>query len=326
VAGDAALLVLGLALLIGGADVMVRGAVGLSLRFRVPALVVSLTVVAAGTSAPELVISARAVADGLPGLALGNVIGSNIANVLLVIGLPALIAGFAEPDGDSRRSYAWMLGATALFTAFMVHGRVPAWGAALLLTLLVAMLTDAIWRALARRTGPETEAAAAPAEAGGAKAGMSAADPAAPAWRHGLMIGLGVAGLAIGADLLVAAAARIAAGLGVGPAVIGLSIVAIGTSLPELATAAAAGLRGRGDVALGNVIGSNIFNLLGITGVAALVGPLWVPDRIAATDLWVLWAATLALAPLALFGRPFGRRAGLVLTGCYILYLVALGG
>ena len=325
-AGDAALLILGLALLIGGADGMVRGAVGLSLRFRVPAMVVSLTVVAAGTSAPELVISARAVADGLPGLALGNVIGSNIANVLLVIGLPALISGFAEPDGDTRRGYLWMLAATALFSAFLLHGRVPAWGAVLLLAMLVAILTDSVRGALAGRTGPEAPAAPRRPDAGADRGDTPLVDPAAPAWRHVLMIALGVAGLAIGADLLVDAAARIAAGLGVGPVVIGLSIVAIGTSLPELATAVAAGLRGRGDVALGNVIGSNIFNLLGIVGFAALVGPLTVPDRIAGLDLWVLWAVTLALAPLALAGRPLGRRAGLGLTGCYILYLVTLGG
>lgn len=315
-AGDAALLILGLALLIGGADVMVRGAVGLSLRFRVPALVVSLTVVAAGTSAPELVISARAVADGLPGLALGNVIGSNIANALLVIGLPALIAGFAEPDRETDRGYLWLLGAAALFTVVMLSGRVAPVAAVAMLLTLAAVLFDTIRHALAQRTGPETGPATALPGGSGTPAVRQLAG----------MLAAGVLGLAVGAELLVGSAERIATAMQIPPVLIGLSIVAIGTSLPELATAITAALKGRGDVALGNVIGANIYNLLGITGVAALVGPVTVPDRIIEVDLWVLWAAILALAPLALFGRPFRRVAGLVLTGCYILYLVALGG
>lgn len=314
-AADLALLLLGLGILIGAGDVLVRGAVGVSLRLRIPALIVSLVVVAAGTTAPELVISVRALADGLPGLALGNVVGSNIANSLLVIGLPALIAGFAKPDTESRRSYLRLVGAVALFSGFMLSGRIGASGAALLLLALVLVLFDTVRHALTRRTGPETEPAA-----------DLPGNAATPAWQLAGMLVLGFLGLAFGADLLVASAERIAVTLGIAPAVIGLSIVAIGTSLPELATAITAGLKGRGDVALGNVIGANIYNLLGITGVASLAGDMQVPDRFAGTELWVLWAATAALAPLALFGRPLGRAAGLALTGGYLVYLVVLVG
>lgn len=311
--GDLALLVVGLAILIGAGDVLVRGAVGLSLRLRMPALIVSLVVVAAGTTAPELVISANAVADGLPGLALGNVVGSNIANALLVIGLPALLAGFAVPDAESRRSYLRLVGALALFSGFMLAGRIAPWGAGVLLAALALVLFDTIRHALSRRTGPETEPAA-----------DLRGSAATPAWGLAAMLVVGFAGLTVGAELLVGAAERIAATMGIAPAVIGLSIVAIGTSLPELATAITAGLKGRGDVALGNVIGANIYNLLGITGVASLAGDMTVPARFAGTELFVLWTATLALAPLALFGRPLGRLAGLALTGGYLVYLVTL--
>lgn len=315
-AGDLALLILGLAILIGAGDVLVRGAVGLSLRLRMPALVVSLVVVAAGTTAPELVISVRSVADGLPGLALGNVVGSNIANALLVIGLPALIAGFAEPDRESRRSYLRLLGALALFSAFMLSGRVPPWGSAVLLLALALVLFDTVRHALALRTGPETEPAA-DLPGGNGKASV----PVLAAFLFA-----GFAGLALGADLLVGAAERIAGAMGIAPAVIGLTVVAIGTSLPELATAVTAGLKGRGDVVLGSVIGANIYNLLGITGVAALAGDMTVPARFAGPELWALWAATATLVPLALFGRPLGRPAGLALTAGYIVYVVTRGG
>lgn len=314
-AADLALLLLGLGILIGAGDVLVRGAVGVSLRLRIPALVVSLVVVAAGTTAPELVISVRAVADGLPGLALGNVVGSSIANSLLVIGLPALLAGFAKPDTESRRSYLRLLGAVALFSGFMLSGQIGPAGAALLLLALALVLFDTVRHALTRRTGPEIEPAA-----------DLPGDAATPGWQLAGMLLIGFLGLAFGAELLVGSAERIAATLGIAPAVIGLSIVAIGTSLPELATAITAGLKGRGDVALGNVIGANIYNLLGITGVASLAGDMAVPDRFAGTELWVLWAATAALAPLALFGRPLGRAAGLALTGGYLVYLVVLVG
>lgn len=320
---DVALLVLGLGLLIGAGDVLVRGAVAASLRLRLPALVVSLVIVSAGTTAPELVISVRAVADGLPGLALGNVIGSNIANALLVIGLPALIAGLAEPDPESRRGYLRLLGAAALFSLCMLAGRVGAGAAMLLLAALALLLADTVRHALRQRTGPETM----PAAAGdGGEDDPAGGDRPPPGWRVAAMLVAGIAGLALGADLLVGAAERIATAMGVAPAVIGLTIVALGTSLPELATAVTAGLKGRGDVALGNVIGANIYNLLGITAAAALAGDLTVPGRITAIDLWVMLAALAALAPLALFGRPLGRLAGLALTGGYLIYVVALIG
>ena len=308
--------VLGLGLLLLAGDALVKGAVNLSLRLGIPAAIVGMTVVAFGTSAPELLVSVQAVLAGAPELALGNVVGSNIANVLLVLGLPALFATVSISGPGARRDLRIMLAASALFAVLVFLGPIRWPQALVLLSGLAWLLWDALRQAQAHRNGARPDAAAAP-PLEQAEAGMS--------WlRIGLFTGFGILGLPIGASLLVDGSVAIAAVLGVSEVVIGLTLVAVGTSLPELATTLIAALRREAGVALGNVLGSNCFNLLGILGVAGLVGPIPVPPEVLSRDLWVMLGSSLVMGVLIYVGRPLGRWAGLGLLALYAGYLALL--
>lgn len=308
---------LGLVILLLAGDSLVRGAVNLSLRVGLPALIVSLTIVAFGTSAPELLIGISAVQDGKPGLALGNVVGSNTANVLLVLGLPAMIAAMHTSRIDTRRSYLVMLAATALFIGLAFLGDFTWVSGVILLGALALILGDQF-----------REARCHMAENGAAceddLAELEGADPDMPWWQIFVFLILGLIGLPVGAHLLVENASVIARAFGVSDAVIGLTLVALGTSLPELATTVMAALRNQADVAMGNVIGSNVFNLLAIVGVTTLFGPIPVAPEFLTFDLWVMAGASLILAPFVLMGRDLGRRWGIVLTAGYLAYVIAV--
>ena len=309
---------LGLIILLLAGDTLVKGAVNLSLRLGIPALMVSLTVVAFGTSAPELLISVKAVLDGVPGLALGNVVGSNTANVLLILGIPAMIFGIAS-GSDTSRSFVFMIAGTVLFIGLAHVGPFTWWSGLILLAGLALILIDSARSAKAHRRAADTAAA----EAGIAGiADIEEADPDMPWWQVLLYLALGLVGLPLGADLLVDSSVAIAAAFGVSDAVIGLTLVAIGTSLPELATTVMAAVRRQSDIALGNVIGSNMFNLLGIIGIAALVGPIPVDPGILRFDMWVMLAASLVLAPFVFLRWSMGRLVGVVFTALYVAYLV----
>lgn len=305
--------ILGLIILVLAGDALVRGAVNMALRLGIPALIVSLTVVSFGTSAPELFISIGAILDGAPGIAIGNVVGSNTANVLLVLGIPALISGIDTHLSDTRRSYVMMVFASLWFIAlcffgplFWVHGL-------LLLGVLAVILTDQVREARVHmRAGCDTDKA------------VEGADPSMP-WPKILMyLGLGLVGLPIGANLLVDAAVNIATSMGVSETVIGLTLVAIGTSLPELATTIMAALRRHAEVALGNVIGSNMFNLLAIIGVSSFFGEIPVAQSFLGFDLWVMLAATLVLGPFVLLRINMTRAMGGILTALYVTYVVTV--
>ncbi len=298
----------GLVILLSAGDLLVKGAVNLSLRLGIPALIVSLTVVAFGTSAPELLISVQAILAGAPGLAIGNVVGSNTANVLLVLGVPALLAGLATDGSDTRRSYVQMLAASVLFFVLCVLGPLTWWHGLVLLAGLAAMLIWAARAAMAHRAGMP------------AADDLEGADPDLPWWKILGALAIGLVGLPVGADLLIRGATTIAQSFGLSDEVIGLTLVAVGTSLPELATTVSAALRRQADVALGNVIGSNMFNLLGIIGVAALVGPIPVSDGLIRFDLWVMIAASVLIAPFVFRGWYMGRAWGAVLTALYVGY------
>lgn len=307
--------VLGLIILLLAGDSLVKGAVNLSLRVGIPALIVSLTIVAFGTSAPELLISINAALEGVPGIALGNVVGSNVANVLLVLGVPALIAVMHTSQCDSRKSFLHMIGATGLFIALAWRGVFDWIAGIILLAVLALILLDAIRDALAhKRAGVVEEDLEDP----------EGADPDMPWWKIGLFLVLGLIGLPLGADLLVDSAREIAAMFGVSDAVIGLTLVALGTSLPELATTVMAAIRRQADVALGNVIGSNMFNLLAIIGVAALIAPMPVDPAFLRFDLWVMAAASLILVPFVFLGRDLGKVWGVVLTALYLVYIAVV--
>ncbi|MBF9057581.1 calcium/sodium antiporter [Rhodobacterales bacterium HKCCSP123] len=305
---------LGLIILLLAGDVLVKGAVTLSLRLGIPALIVSLTIVAFGTSAPELLISIKAVLDGVPGLALGNVVGSNTANVFLILGVPALLFGLAA-GSDTRRTYLFMIGGSLLFTLLAFTGPFTWVSGLVLLAVLGAILFDAARAAHAHRKA--TNGAPVPEEEA-----LEEADPEMPWWKIGLYLALGLIGLPLGADLLVDSSVAIAQAYGVSDTVIGLTLVAIGTSLPELATTVMAALRRHSDVALGNVIGSNMFNLLAIIGIAALVGPIPVDPEILHFDIWVMLAASLALAPFVFLRWSMGRLVGVIFTALYLAYLL----
>ena len=307
---DLVLVGVGLALLVAGGEALVRGAVNLSLRLGLSPLLVGLTVVAFGTSAPELLVSVQAVRDGAPGLALGNVVGSNIANVLLVLGVPAVISGIRTAGLDLRRSYLAMLGASVLFVALALTGRFGAAACCVLLAGLALMLWDSIRDARARvADGPVA---------------VEGADPAMPGWRVAAFLVAGLVLLPAGAGMLVGGATSLARAVGISETVIGLTLVAVGTSLPELATSVIAAFRNQAEVAMGNVIGSNVFNLLGIIGIAGLVSPLPVPAQMLRTDLWVMLAAAVVMAPFVFARRDISRPVGAGLVAGYAAYVTAL--
>ena len=312
---------LGLVILLLAGDSLVKGAVNVSLRLGVPALIVSLTIVAFGTSAPELLIAIQAVLDNAPGIALGNVVGSNTANVLLVLGVPAILSGLSTEECDTRRTYVMMLAASVLFIA-LAFGGTFAWPQGLLLLAALSLvLGDAFWSARAHHKAARAEEAEAAADE---EEEVEGADPNLPWWKIGVFLALGVVGLPLGADLLVDSSENIALAMGVSETVIGLTLVALGTSLPELATTVMAAMRKQADVALGNVIGSNMFNLLAIVGVAALVGPMPVPPEMLRFDLWVMLAASVVLLPFVFLRWSMSRPWGIALTALYVGYVLVV--
>lgn len=306
--------ILGLVILLLAGDVLVKGAVNLALRLGIPALIVSLTIVAFGTSAPELLISIQSILDGVPGLALGNVVGSNTANVLLVLGIPALMAGLGATS-DTRREYMFMMAGTVLFIALCFMGPLTWWHGIILLAGLAFVLGDAVRKARAHR---KANSCADEID------DLEEADPDMSWWKIGIYLALGLVGLPLGASLLIDSATAIASEYGISDAVIGLTLVAVGTSLPELATTVMAAFRRQADVAIGNVIGSNVFNLLAIIGIAVFVGPIPVDEGILRFDLWVMLAASIVLAPFVFYRWGMGRAVGLAFSALYVGYVVLL--
>jgi cation:H+ antiporter len=309
---DLVYVAIGLVLLVLAGDALVRGAVNLSLRLGIPPLVVGLTVVAFGTSAPELLVSIRAVIDEVPGIALGNVVGSNIANILLVLGIPAIISTIHSSTVGVSRGFLTMLASTALFIALCFMGPITWWHSLILLAGLALMLMDNLRIARAHRNAVKDEEE------------LEGADPSAPWWKIIAFLVVGIVGLPIGADFLVTGAADVARIFGLSETVIGLTLVAVGTSLPELATTVAAAFKKQADVAMGNVIGSNVFNLLGIIGVAGFVGPIPVAASMLQSDLWVMAAASLLLIPFILMRFNITRTVGIGFVAAYVAYTVSL--
>lgn len=317
---------LGLVILLLAGDALVKGAVNLSLRLGVPALIVSLTIVGFGTSAPELLIAIQAILDDAPGIALGNVVGSNTANILLVLGLPAILAVMHTSKCHTRRSYLQMLATTVLFIVLCFLGPLVWWHGIILLGGLALMLGSAMRETHKHKRATRNDAAALIAEAGpDVDVGeIEGADPSLPGWKLALYLVLGLVGLPLGASLLVDGSVNIATSFGISETVIGLTLVAVGTSLPELATVVMAALRNKADVALGNVIGSNMFNLLGIIGIAVFVGPIPVDTQFLTFDLWIMLGAALLLIPFVFFRRDITRTWGVILTALYAGYVTVV--
>jgi len=314
-ASDYTLILAGLFLLALGAESLVHGAVSLALRLRVSPLLVGITIVAWGTSTPELIVSVNASMSGNYGIAVGNVVGSNIVNVLLILGVAALISPISIPPRAIGRDGLFALAAAGLFIWLALKQPILGFNEGVLfLGVLAAMAVFAYGQ-----------------ESGKAEEGEG---PALPELKHPVLMDLmlivtGLGLLVIGADVLVHGSVSVARGFGISETVIGLTLVAAGTSLPELATSVAAALRGRAGISVGNVTGSNVYNVLGILGVAALIAPVQIDPTIVQIDMWVMLAATLLLFPPLLFGNRIGRLYGVVLLagyGAYLAYLFTAHG
>ncbi len=301
-------LVLGVVLLFVGGDRLVRGAVSLAARLRVRPMVIGLTVVAFGTSAPELAASITAALAGTPELAVGNVVGSNIANVGLILGLTALVWPLAADGRFVRVEVPIMVGVTLVALPLVADGRVARWEGLALLVGLAAFLTY-----VARSGSTLAEEATESVQA----------DPA-PLW---LALAVTTAGgflLWLGARLLVTGAVDIASALGVSDRIIGLTMVAVGTSLPELASSLVAALKRQSDIVLGNIVGSNIFNLLAVLGATAAIHPFGFDAVAARLDLVAMTLFAVAVVPLMWRRDRLGRVGGSMLLVAYALFVTAL--
>ncbi len=306
----------GIAVLVAGAELLVRGASAIAARLGVAPVVIGLTVVALGTSAPELAIGVRAAAGGDTELAFGNVIGSNIANVLLILGSAAVISSLAVAQRIVRLDVPIVLALSVTVLVLAADGTVGRIDGVLLLVALVGYLA---W--LTRTARHETPDVL--AEYDDVVHDVESATADRPLAVQGVLILAGLAGLVIGGELLVDGAVEVAAELGVSDLVIGLTVVAIGTSLPELATSVLAALRGQRDMAVGNVIGSNVLNLTAVLGTTSLVAADGVPvsDQALRVDLPVMLLATAVLVPVLWNGFVITRTEGAVLLGGYATYL-----
>ncbi|MCJ8309796.1 MAG: calcium/sodium antiporter [Rhizobiaceae bacterium] len=302
---------LGLVLLLVGGDLLVKGAVGLAEKFGISPLIIGLTIVALGTSAPELLISLQAALAGSGELAVGNVVGSNIANVLLVLGLPAIIASISSNDKSIHGTLFFLIGLTAIFMWQMYASPISRLDGLLLLLLLTAFLVQQFIHA--RRSKSVTDDYH---DEIGSVPGAN--------WKIVAMLVAGIIALPFGADLTVDASVEIARRWMIDEEVIGLTIIAIGTSLPELATGVMAARHNNTSVAIGNVVGSNFFNIAAIMGATAFIaGDVTVGAHIIGFDMWIMLASTLFLIALPLLGLTIGRKGGVLLLGAYFAYLVS---
>ena len=299
------LFVVGLAALFFGGEYLVRGASAIARKFNLSPMVIGLTIVGFGTSAPEMLVSVQAALADQPAIAIGNVLGSNIANILLILGLSALIAPLLIPVRKLWRDLAFMLAATAVIWVMLLDGQVTRFDGVILLAGL------AIFLIVAFLTGKSDE--------------DQSIEGDIPQWKAWAMTLGGLVVLVIGARLLVDSATELARAFGISEAVIGLTIVAVGTSLPELATSVIAAIRKQTEIAVGNIVGSNIFNIFGILGTTAVLAPIPADPRFASIDMpWVAATAVgLTILAFVLGGLP--RIAGALLLAAYGGYVFLMG-
>lgn len=329
---DILLLAAGFVVLLAGGELLVRGSVRVAEAAGMSPLLIGLTLVGFGTSAPELVTSVQASLSGSPGIAIGNIVGSNIANILLILGLSALIMPIAVATTAFQRDGMIVLGAALIFNAIGYLLPLDRAVGAGLVVMLVAYL---IYAYRQERTMAPAEGHTAAYERAEAMEQLRPDDTAPPVRRRwgtfridvvtALLTALGGLLLVIaGGRLLVDSAVSIARAYAVSETVIGLTIIAIGTSMPELVTSAVAAIRRHGDVALGNIMGSNIYNTFGIGGATGLMAPTVIPDEIVRYDNLVMLAASLAMLVFARSGFQLDRREGAILVAGYGLYLYTL--
>lgn len=301
------MLIAGLTLLTFGADYLVRGAISLANRLGMPPLLIGLTVVGFGTSMPELLVSLQAALDGSPAIAIGNVVGSNTANILLILGTAAVISPIAARIPNLNRDLVMMLAAAIVMLGLGYWGVINVWLGFVMFATLAAYLA---WVTHTDRRPLSAEESELVVRIEG--------------WKEAVFIVGGLGALFVGASLLIGAATAIAREFGISEAVIGLTVVAVGTSLPELATSVVAAFRRQAEVALGNVVGSNIFNILGILGITSMVTPLTIDASMARFDIPFMVVVSLSLIGLILLAGRISRLAGLVMLGVYTGYVIWL--
>ena len=312
---DLFLTALGLVILLLGGEATLRGAIGLARLLGVSPAMIGLTVIAFGTSAPELTVSLNAALAGEPDIAIGNVVGSNIANILMVLGIGALITPLVCNPLAVRRDAMAMLAALVVLVLLGMTGEIAAWHGVLMVAALVAYI-GWTYRVDRRNNNPAAELHAREAEE---TTGVPAATSAVL-----LYLAVGLAGLIGGAALMVEGAVSIARDAGISESVIGLSLVAFGTSLPELTATAVAAWRRHTDVAVANVLGSNLFNVLLILGTASNVAPLPFAADIVRIDLWIMLASGVVLIPIMVTGWRVSRAEGAFMLTCYVAYIASL--
>lgn len=310
---DIALLIVGgLTALVAGGEMLVCGAVNVARRFGLSPLVIGLTLVGFGTSTPELVTSLQAAFVGSPDIAVGNVVGSNIANILLILGMAAILAPVVIQKRAFLRDGAVLGVSTLMCLGALLLGRLtPGIGAVFVISLISYVVFTVRQE---RRSGALAE-----------RENVTGEPQPGNIWKDFAFVIAGLGFTILGARLLVSGAINIAEALGVSEAIIGLTIVAVGTSLPELVTSVSAARRGQSDIAFGNIVGSNIFNVLFILGVTALIHPIDVPESIARFDIWVMIGATALLLFVATTRWRINRIEGGVLLTAYIAYMIILG-
>jgi len=305
----------GLAILLVAGDILVRGSVSMAQAFGIPTLIIGLTIVAFGTSAPELVISLRAALEGSGGIAIGNVVGSNVANVLLVLGVPSLIAATHCGEEGTRKSAVFMIAVTLVFILLCYFEPLGRAAGIALLFLLVIFLGESVRTARRARRAGRSQADL-EEEFLGEVEGVPK-----EIWVATLFIFAGLIALPAGANFTIDGAVAIARSWHVSDAAIALTIIALGTSLPELATTVMSTVRGQTAVGVGNIIGSNIFNILAIMGTTAIVAPVSVPDEIMSFDIWAMLGASLLLLVFAAMSITLRRSSGIALVLAYAGYI-----
>lgn len=306
-------LILGLATLIVGGEFLVKGAVGIAEKLHISTLVIGMTVISFGTSAPELIVSIKAALSGNPEIAIGNVVGSNIANIALVLGITVMIFPIVVDRNSKILDWPMMMLASILFFIFaLFFGKnytITRWEGAILFFILVGFIYY-----LVSNSRKKTKQA------------LAESDEEIEAisdnlWKSLLFLLIGLVGLYFGADWLLKSAVEIALSLGMSKSVVGLTIVAFGTSVPELVTSAVAAFKKETDISIGNLIGSNIFNIMAVIGITAMVKPINVDAAVIDYDMiWMLGISSLLL-PLMLIGKKLGRFKGFMLFATYVIYI-----
>lgn len=310
---DYLLLIAGLAVLIGGGEILVKGAVAVALKFNVSVLVIGMTIVSFGTSAPELLVSIKAAIQGHPDISIGNVIGSNIANISLILGITTLIFPILIKKDSLNIDWPVMMASGLIFYVFLWDNFVHftegfiLFGLLILFNVWVIVKSRKEHRKSAEKEDPEL-----------------IPEVKIPVWKSTVFILIGCLGLALGAEWFLTGAVGIAESFGISERIIAITVVAFGTSVPELITSGIAALKKETDISIGNLIGSNVFNILGILGITAMVKEIPVSVEMASFDIYWMLAISLLIFPLMYFGKKIGRIKGFILVSFYLIYIFVL--